>query len=154
LLERSAAARKSEANTKGVSLLIETSPGLPEVKVDADRMTQVLVNLLDNALRYTLEGGRITLSGTQIPEGVRIAVEDTGPGIPEQDLPFLFDRFYRGDKSRQREEGGSGLGLAIARSLVESQGGRIRVESKVGVGAKFIIELPIAHEQTAEGESN
>ena len=148
LLDRSVAARKSEAKAKNISLEIETSPGLPKVKVDADRMTQAIINLLDNALRYTPEGGKITLSSTHIPEGVAITVKDTGPGIPEQDLPYVFDRFYRGDKSRQREEGGSGLGLAIARSLVESQGGRMRVESQVGEGAAFIIELPRAPEET------
>ena len=142
LLNRSAAARKSEANSKNISLEIEASPGLPEVNVDADRMTQVIINLLDNALRYTPKGGRIILSGTKIPDGVAITVKDTGPGIPEVDLPYVFDRFYRGDKSRQREEGGSGLGLAIARSLIENQCGQIRVESQIGEGAMFIIELP------------
>jgi two-component system sensor histidine kinase BaeS len=71
-----------------------------------------------------------------------MTVKDTGPGIPQEELQHLFERFYRGDKSRQREEGGSGLGLAIAKSLVESQGGQIRVESKPGEGAKFIIILP------------
>jgi signal transduction histidine kinase len=115
---------------------------LPDVDVDPDRMTQVLVNLLDNALRYTPAGGMITLSATRIQEGVAIVVKDTGPGIPSEDLNHLFERFYRGDKSRQREEGGSGLGLAIAKSLVESQGGQIQVESQLGEGATFIIELP------------
>jgi signal transduction histidine kinase len=108
-----------------------------------------LINLLDNALRYTPGGGSITLSGKHIPNGVEIIIKDTGPGIPEEDLPYVFDRFYRGDKSRQREEGGSGLGLAIARSLVEGQEGRIRVESLVGEGAEFIIELPVAPEELA-----
>ena len=142
LLERAAAARKSEANTKEIMLEIETPSELPDVNVDPDRVTQVLVNLLDNALRYTPAGGMITLSATHIQEGVAIAVKDSGPGIPPEDLDYLFERFYRGDKSRQREEGGSGLGLAIAKSLVESQGGRIRVESQLGEGATFIIELP------------
>ena len=105
-------------------------------------MTQVLVNLLDNALRYTPAGGTISLAARQIPEGVAVVVKDTGPGIPAEDLSHLFERFYKGDKSRQREEGGSGLGLAIAKSLVEVQGGQIRVESKPGEGATFIIELP------------
>ena len=149
LLGRSAAARKSEAKMKDISMEIEVSPSLPEVNVDADRMTQVLINLLDNALRYTPGGGSITLSGKHIPNGVEIIIKDTGPGIPEEDLPYVFDRFYRGDKSRQREEGGSGLGLAIARSLVEGQEGRIRVESLVGEGAEFIIELPVAPEELA-----
>ncbi len=122
--------------------------GMPPLLLDETRMKLLLRNLLDNALRYTPEGGKITLSSTHIPEGVAITVKDTCPGIPEQDLPYVFDRFYRGDKSRQREEGGSGLGLAIARSLVESQGGRMRVESQVGEGAAFIIELPRAPEET------
>jgi two-component system phosphate regulon sensor histidine kinase PhoR len=101
-----------------------------------------LVNLLDNALRYTPGGGTISLSARRTQEGVAIEVKDTGPGIPPEDLSHLFERFYRGDKSRQREQGGSGLGLAIAKSLVESQGGQMRVESKPGEGATFIIELP------------
>jgi len=142
LLERAAAARKSEANSKEIMLEIEPPSELPDVNIDPDRVTQVLVNLLDNALRYTPAGGMITLSATQIQEGVAIAVKDSGPGISAEDLEHLFERFYRGDKSRQREQGGSGLGLAIAKSLVESQGGRIRVESQLGEGATFIIELP------------
>jgi len=105
-------------------------------------MTQVLVNLLDNALRFTPEEGTITLSAQRSLDGVAIEVKDTGPGIPAEDLEHLFERFYRGDKSRQREAGGSGLGLAIAKSLVENQGGQIRVESKPGEGAMFSIELP------------
>jgi len=142
LLERAAAARKSEAKAKDITLQIESAVELPAVNVDPDRMTQVLVNLLDNALRYTPAGGSISLSAQRIQEGVAIIVKDTGPGIPPEDLSHLFERFYRGDKSRQREEGGTGLGLAIAKSLVESQGGQIRVESQLGEGATFIIELP------------
>ena len=143
LLERAAAARRPEAMTKEIDLVIESTEGLPAVEVDADRMTQVLVNLLDNALRYTPAGGKIILSAGRIPLGVAISVQDTGPGIPPEDLDHLFERFYRGDKSRQRGEGGSGLGLAIAKSLVESQEGQIRVESQLGEGARFIIELPV-----------
>lgn len=143
LLERAAAARRPEAKSKEIDLLIELEDGLPAVDIDADRMTQVLVNLLDNALRYTPAGGWINLSAKREQEGVEISVIDSGAGIPAQDLDHLFERFYRGDKSRQREEGGSGLGLAIARSLVESHGGEIRVESQPGEGARFIIELPI-----------
>jgi signal transduction histidine kinase len=142
LLERAAAARKPEAKVKEIDLQIELPEELPEVDVDADRMTQVLVNLLDNALRYTPAGGWINLSAKRVQEGVAISIQDSGPGIPPEDLDHLFERFYRGDKSRQREEGGSGLGLAIGKSLVESQGGIIRVESQPGKGARFIIELP------------
>ncbi len=142
LLEHALAARKSEAAAKDVKLQIEIGVDLPTVEVDPDRMTQVLVNLLDNALRYTPTGGKIKLSANRTQEGVEIEVKDTGPGIPSEDLEHLFERFYRGDKSRQREEGGSGLGLAIAKSLVESQGGQIHVESRPGEGATFTIELP------------
>jgi signal transduction histidine kinase len=142
LLERGISARKSEAQAKDITLHSESSPGLPDVNVDPDRMAQVLVNLLDNALRYTPSGGTISLSASQIPVGVQIMVVDSGPGIPPEDLSHVFERFYRADKSRQREQGGTGLGLAITRSLVESQGGRIRVESLPGEGAAFIIELP------------
>ncbi len=142
LLERAAAARKQEARGNEIQLRIEVVENLPEVNVDADRMTQVLVNLLDNALRYTPAGGQISLTARAAAGGVELVVKDSGPGIPEEDLQHLFERFYRGDKSRQREEGGSGLGLAIAKSLVESQGGHIQVESKPGEGAQFIIKLP------------
>jgi signal transduction histidine kinase len=142
LLEHAAAARKTEAKAKNITLQIESSMELPAVDVDPDRMTQVMVNLLDNALRYTPAGGSISLSARQNQEAVQIEVKDTGPGIPPEDLSHLFERFYRGDKSRQREEGGTGLGLAIAKSLVESQNGQIRVESQPGEGATFLIELP------------
>jgi two-component system sensor histidine kinase BaeS len=146
LLERATAARKPEAKSKEIDLQIELPEELPEVDVDADRVTQVLVNLLDNALRYTPSGGWINLSAKGVQEGVAISIQDSGPGIPPEDLEHLFERFYRGDKSRQREEGGSGLGLAIAKSLVESQGGSIKVESLPGEGARFIIELPVSAE--------
>lgn len=142
LLQRSASARKQEAQLNEIQLQVEAAEDLPNVHVDPDRMTQVLVNLLDNSLRYTPPGGKISLSASKLAEGIEIKVTDTGPGIPADELEHLFERFYRGDKSRQRETGGSGLGLAIAKSLVESQAGRIRVESTPGQGATFIIMLP------------
>jgi len=142
LLQRSALARKQEAHANQIQLQIEAADDLPAVRVDPDRMTQVLVNLLDNALRYTPGGGLIILSAQMLVDRVKISVRDTGPGIPEEDLNHLFERFYRGDKSRQRESGGSGLGLAIAKSLVEIQGGQIEVTSVLGEGATFIIDLP------------
>ena len=142
LIQRSALARKQEAHAKQIQLQIDAAQDLPEIKVDPDRMTQVLVNLLDNALRYTPGGGLISLSAQAFADRVKISVKDTGPGIPEEDLEHLFERFYRGDKSRQRESGGSGLGLAIAKSLVEIQGGQIEATSILGEGATFIIDLP------------
>lgn len=142
LLERAAAARKQEALGSEIQLQVEAVECLPRVNVDADRMTQVLVNLLDNALRYTPAGGKINLIARPVGESVEMVVRDTGPGIAQPDQEHLFERFYRADGSRQREEGGSGLGLAIAKSLVEHQGGQIRVESQPGEGAAFIVELP------------
>jgi signal transduction histidine kinase len=142
LLERAAAAFGPRARQKDIALETEITRGLPAVSADPDRLAQVLDNLLDNALRYTPEGGRITLAAAPAPGGVRLAVRDTGPGVAPDDLPHLFDRFYRGDKARQHAEGGSGLGLAIAKSLVEAHRGRITANSERGRGTEFVIDLP------------
>lgn len=111
------------------------------VIMDADRMAQVMNNLLENALRHTPAGGTVTVGTRREGPTIEIYVQDSGPGIAPQDLPHLFERFYRGDKSRQRHEGRSGLGLAIARSIVEVHGGRIWAESEPGEGATFTIAL-------------
>jgi two-component system sensor histidine kinase BaeS len=141
LLERTVAAHAPRSKRRNISLQLDAAEGLPDVNVDPDRMAQVLDNLLGNAFRYTPAGGEIRLSASSGPSGVRLAVQDSGPGIPAVELPYVFERFYRGDKSRQRHEGGSGLGLAIARSIVEAHDGRIWAESEPGQGATFIIEL-------------
>jgi two-component system OmpR family sensor kinase/two-component system sensor histidine kinase BaeS len=110
---------------------------------DVERLDQVFSNLMGNALRHTPKGGSIMLTAESTPKGVRILVRDTGEGIPPEDLPYIFDRFWRGDKSRQRKSGaGSGLGLAIARQFVVAHGGQITVESQPGVGTTFAIDLP------------
>jgi CheY-like chemotaxis protein len=103
----------------------------------------VLLNLLDNALRYTPPGGEVSVSGAIESKRVRIDVRDTGSGISEQDLPHIFERFYRGDASRTRATGNTGLGLAMARSIVEAHGGTIDVTSAPGAGARFTIHLPL-----------
>jgi len=141
---------------------------LPEVEVDPDRMAQVLGNLLTNALRHTPAGGRVTMQCSVISQQLAvnsdqssvisnqtaadgklitdncllITVTDTGTGIAPEDLPHVFERFYRGDKSRQRQEGESGLGLAIAKSIVQMHGGSIAVDSTPGEGTTFTIVLP------------
>jgi two-component system sensor histidine kinase BaeS len=113
------------------------------VMADVGRLNQVLGNLLANALRHTPAGGNIVLAAQPLPEGVRIVVSDTGEGILAEDLPFVFDRFWRGDRARSHAGGaGSGLGLAIARQLVQAHGGQIRVESAPGQGTTFTIDLP------------
>jgi two-component system OmpR family sensor kinase/two-component system sensor histidine kinase BaeS len=122
-------------------LQVKVASDLPDIDVDPDRMLQVLGNLLSNALFHTPNGGLITLSAMQTQQGIEIHVQDNGPGVAPEELSRIFDRFYRGDKSRQRNEGTSGLGLAIAKSIVEEHGGRIWVESKLGEGATFVIAL-------------
>jgi len=155
LLEHAVAAQTPRAQQQNVELRTEIEPGLPEVDVDPDRMAQVLNNLLDNALRHTPVGGRVvcrvTGDATRHASPVAFSISDSGPGIASEDLPRIFDRFYRADKSRARDrsfasaqEGGSGLGLAIAKSIVEGHGGRIWAESQPGAGAQFFIELPAA----------
>jgi two-component system sensor histidine kinase BaeS len=132
-----------QAEAAGIVLRVETEGGLPAIVGDVGRLDQVLSNLLANALRYTTAGGTITLRAQPTDGGVCIVVRDTGQGIPAEDLPYIFDRFWRGDRSRSRAGGaGSGLGLAIARQLVQAHGGRIGVESAPGEGTAFTIELP------------
>ena len=135
------------AQASGVELLTDVALGLPMFNVDADRIGQVIGNLVSNALRYTPTGGRVTVrAALQAQAGDRptgiIEVADTGSGIAPKDLPFVFDRFYRADKSRSRAGGGSGIGLAIVKYLVEAHGGHVWVESKVGRGTTFTFTLP------------
>ena len=125
LLQRAADAHRILADQKGITLVTSIPAGLPEIQVDIERMIQVLGNLLNNALRYTPAGGEIILSAQAVEKTVHLKVADTGVGISAEDLPYVFERSFRGDKARQQVEGGeSGLGLAIAKSLVEAQGGQ------------------------------
>jgi len=111
--------------------------------IDSDRMQQVLHNLLENAIRYTHPGGKIRVRLTSRPSEASIEVSDTGIGIPPQDLPFVFERFFRSDRARRAYQGGSGLGLSIARWIVEAHKGTIAVESEVGKGTTFTVRLPL-----------
>lgn len=141
---------RSVAQEKGVGLTSRIGEGMPPVAGDAQRLSQVLSNLLSNALRHTPAGGRIIVAARQDEnDRVRVTVQDTGEGIPADELPHIFERFYRTDHDRSRDTGGSGLGLAIARSLVEAHGGRIWVESVEGKGSAFAFELPLPIEPRA-----
>lgn len=132
-----------EAEARGINLIcdVDIAPQ-EEVVLDKDRITQVIMNLLTNALKHTPSGGTVSLEARHIGEGLKFAVQDTGTGIPEEHLPHIFNRFYRADKSRSRAEGGVGLGLAIAKGFVEAHGGRIWVESNPGTGTRFIFTIP------------
>jgi two-component system sensor histidine kinase BaeS len=145
LLERTGLLYYVAAEQQGVHLRVEAAENLPSIQVDTDRLTQVLNNLVSNALRHTRQG-EILLGARANNTNVELSIRDTGSGIDAEDLPFVFDRFYRGDKSRQRMDDGasSGLGLAIAKAIVEAHGGTIQVESTAGSGTTFTIILPAA----------
>jgi signal transduction histidine kinase len=134
-----------QTQRKNISLELDVASPLPNIEVDPGRMTQVLTNILDNAMHHTPEGGRIILSAKQTHEHVELAVQDSGPGLPAEILDRIFERFYRTDTSRQRDgevPGGSGLGLAIARSIVQAHNGQLSAESEAGKGLRIIIKLP------------
>ena len=142
LLQRVTAAHTHLAEKQKVALHFNSDDDLPEIDVDQERMVQVLGNLISNAMRYTSEGGRITLDARREGDTVLLSVADTGEGIPAEILPKVFDRFYRGEASRPRQDGETGLGLAIAKSIIEAHGGTITVDSGVGKGTTFTITLP------------
>ena len=144
LLQTAAASFAPVAEAQDLSLAVEVNGGLPFVKADPDRLAQVVRNLLSNALRHTPGGGKVTVSASAEKKMIRVVVADTGDGIPADELRYVFDRFYRGDKSRARASGGSGLGLAIAKTWVAAMGGEIGVESEPGRGSRFWFTVPVA----------
>ena len=132
----------ARAMERSVTLANEVVEGL-SADVDADRLDQVFVNLVDNALKYGRAGGRVTVSGRAVAEGmIELAVQDDGPGIPPEAQARVFERFYRVDKARSREQGGTGLGLAIVKHIVQAHGGKAWVRSEPGCGATFLFSLP------------
>ena len=135
---------RARAEAKGVALASRLPASAPDVLFDRTRLAQVVGNLLDNALRHTPPGGSVSVTLEFGADVAAVSIRDTGEGIPEEQLPFVFDRFYRVDPSRSRITGGVGLGLTIARQLVEAHGGSIRAESTPGQGTTFVIELPLA----------
>jgi two-component system phosphate regulon sensor histidine kinase PhoR len=135
---------EQKARDKGITVDWSGVKDAPHVLADRIRLEQVLVNLLDNALNYTPDRGSVTFSASEEGEMIRIAVSDTGIGIPGKDLPRLFERFYRVDASRSRDKGGTGLGLSIGRHIIQLHGGTMTVESAPGKGSTFSFTLPKA----------
>ena len=144
LIDEAVAALQPQAAAKGLMLAVKLPEKLPLVNIDSHRIKQVLRNLLENAVAHTSQGGSITVEAWQQGSQIKVSVVDTGEGIPAKDLPNIFERFYRVDKSRARATGGSGLGLTIAKRLVEAHGGRIAVQSKLRKGSRFTFTLPLS----------
>jgi len=144
IIKQAVAAVEAKERASGVSLAVELPEKLPPVNIDPRRIGEVLRNLLENAVAHTGKGDTVTVAARQLDRLVEIGVTDTGEGIPAKDLPNIFERFYRVDKSRTRATGGSGLGLTIARRLVEAHGGKIEVQSEPGEGSRFSFTVPVA----------
>jgi two-component system, OmpR family, sensor histidine kinase BaeS len=131
-----------QLNQKRITLDLEPDSDILQVDLDAIRFSQVLMNILDNEIRYTPEEGRIIIATKQLKNEMQITIQDSGEGVTPEEASHLFDRFYRADESRTRDDGGSGLGLAIAKSIVEMHHGKIWAESEKGKGLRTIIQLP------------
>ena len=144
LIQQAVGARDAQATARGISLSAELSTELPPVKVDSHRISQVLRNLLENAIAHTPEGGTISVTARTKDNWLEISVTDNGEGIPPEDLPNIFERFYRVDRSRTRTTGGNGLGLTIAKRLVEVHGGKITARGEPGKGSCFSFTVPVA----------
>jgi signal transduction histidine kinase len=140
LLKRILTNFESGFKNKGVALVLREQPAY--IEADRDKLSQVFINIISNALKFTPEGGKVDVSVTESEHNVNISVSDTGQGIPEEDIPYIFERFYRTDKSRSRATGGFGIGLTIALSIVKKHGGDINVESRAGYGSTFTVVLP------------
>ncbi len=133
---------RSEADNKGVSMRLRNG-GETRVTADQDLLLQLILNLLDNAVKHTPSGGSIDVSWSKADGQAKVVVSDEGPGIPTEHLPRIFDRFYRVDKARSREGGGVGLGLSICRWIAQAHGGTIQADNAPGQGATFTVHLPI-----------
>ena len=157
LVERTLPLIRPLVDKKRQSLTVAVPSSLPPVSGDEDRLVQVLTNLVDNAVKYTPEGGTISILGSPVgslagqpahdPALVELSVADTGIGIPDADRPRVFERFYRVDKARSREMGGTGLGLSIVRHIVEGHAGKVWVEGNQPRGSRFVIHLPSAESE-------
>ena len=147
LVEKIQSNFSNQFNEKEIRLETDVEPGLPEILVDADRIIQVLTNLVGNALQYSSSGGRVSIDVHQEKSEIIFSVNDTGIGISAEQLPYIFNRFYRTDRSRNRASGGSAIGLTIAKALIQAQHGRIWAESQgEGRGSTFSFSIPLINE--------
>jgi two-component system phosphate regulon sensor histidine kinase PhoR len=142
LIERAVSMLKPMADRKRQRLSMFIGADLPVIKGDPEKLTQVLTNLIDNAIKYTPEKGSVSVEAGPVGDGLEVTVSDNGLGIPPKDVSRIFERFFRVDRARSRDLGGTGLGLSIVKHIVESHGGSVRVESEPGKGSRFIVFLP------------
>jgi two-component system phosphate regulon sensor histidine kinase PhoR len=135
---------ENQAKVKSISFKLNLAPELPKIRADETRFSQVMINLLDNAIKYTPENGSVTVTAKVVNNSLQVDIEDTGIGISEKDLPRIFERFYRVDKARSRELGGTGLGLSIVKHIVQAHSGQVWVKSELGLGSTFSFTIPLA----------
>lgn len=141
---------RKKAEDKEIEIQVSVSP-LPRIDADSARLEQVLVNLIDNAIRYTPPRGRIEVSLIRLADWAEVKVSDTGVGIPAKDLPHIWDRLYRVEKSRSRVGGGTGLGLSIVKQIVEAHGGTVQAESAENVGTTITVRIPLHGSDAPQG---
>jgi signal transduction histidine kinase len=134
------------AEERGLALSLNVAPGLPRLPADRARLKQVVLNLIDNALKYTPPGGTVTISARAADGRLICDVQDTGEGIPPDDLPYIFDKLYRARRAKGRPVEGSGLGLTIAQQIIRAHGGDIAVQSELGRGTTFTFTLPVTRD--------
>jgi two-component system phosphate regulon sensor histidine kinase PhoR len=142
LIEKAIHLLRPSAEKKGQAISVAAAEGIVPVTGDAGKLTEVFINLLDNAIKYTPEGGKIAIEAEAVENHVEIRISDTGIGILSKEIPRIFERFYRVDRARSREIGGTGLGLSIVKHIVEAHGGKVAVESLIGKGSRFVVTLP------------
>lgn len=151
ILERVTGALQLQASQKNIALNVELPKDMPHaVEADGDLLHQAVYNLVENAVKYTQEGGRVAIRARAEPNHLVFEIEDSGIGIPESDMPRLFEKFYRGKQREARAQHGTGLGLAIVHSIAESHGGKVWVESKVGKGSTFFLQIPLTQPKAAK----
>ncbi|MEE1043412.1 MAG: HAMP domain-containing sensor histidine kinase, partial [Clostridia bacterium] len=142
---------KFQAENEKLTLTYAPLIKCPTINADIDRIEQVITNIISNSIKYTAEGGTVEVFTGYIYNEAYIKIKDNGVGIPEKDLPRIFERFYRVDKARSREKGGTGLGLAIAYEIVKLHGGTIKINSEYTVGTEVIIKLPVSEKEQQNG---